>query len=214
LKVLPEVIVYDVDLTLSLPIALTVTSGLNAIAHAVEALYARDANPVTSLLAEQGIAALAQALPGIVADPADKGARAHALFGAWACGVCLGTVGMALHHKLCHVLGGSFHLPHSETHAVMLPSTLAYNACSAVSAMSCIARALRSSEAVDGMWRLARGLGAPASRREIGMRETDLDKAAAIAIANPYWNPRAIEQSAIRELLALAFHGRTPGLNP
>ena len=111
LKVLPEVIVYDVELTYGLPPAISLVSGINAIAHAVEALYAQDANPVTSSLAEQGIAALARALPAIPSDPADPNARADALFGAWVCGACLGTVGMSLHHKLCHVLGGSFGPP-------------------------------------------------------------------------------------------------------
>src|SRR5262245_41396051 len=115
LKVLPEVIVYDVDLTMSLSPALTATSGMNAIAHAVEALYAQDRNPVTSLMAEEGIRALARALPAITADPRDAEARSDALYGAWLCGTCLNAVGMALHHKLCHTLGGSFDLPHAET---------------------------------------------------------------------------------------------------
>jgi alcohol dehydrogenase class IV len=110
-KVLPRVILYDVDLTLGMPVPLSAVSGMNAMAHAVEALYAKDGNPVTSMLAEQGIAALAGALPIIAADSQNLVARSDALFGAWACGNCLGTVGMALHHKLCHTLGGSFDLP-------------------------------------------------------------------------------------------------------
>ena len=124
-KVLPEVIVYDVDLTLTLPASLSATSGINAIAHAVEALYAKEANPVVSMLATAGIAALARALPRIAADLRDLDARSDALYGAWACGTCLGSVGMALHHKLCHVLGGTFDLPHAETHAVVLPHAVA-----------------------------------------------------------------------------------------
>lgn len=113
-RILPEVIVYDVDLTLSLPLDLTVTSGFNAIAHAAEALYARDGNSLTSLLAEDGIRAINGALPRIFRNSGDEAARSDALYGAWACGTCLGTVGMALHHKLCHVLGGTFDLPHAE----------------------------------------------------------------------------------------------------
>ena len=128
LRVLPEVIVYDVDLTLTLPQGLTTTSGMNAMAHAVEALYAEDANPVISLLAEQAIGILAQALRRITQNPQDREARADALYGAWACGTCLGSVGMALHHKLCHVLGGSFGLPHAETYTVVLPHAVAFNA--------------------------------------------------------------------------------------
>src|SRR5260370_13605364 len=141
-KVLPESIIYDVDLTLGLPARLSVVSGLNAIAHAVEALYAKDANPVTSMLAERGIAAIAHALPRIVRDGRDVSARSDALFGAWASGNCLGTVGMSLHHKLCHVLGASFHLPHAETHAVILPHAAAYNAAAAAVALERVSRVL------------------------------------------------------------------------
>jgi len=125
MNVLPEVIVYDVDLTLTLPPGLTAASGLNAIAHAVDTLYARDVKPVTSALAEEAVAELADALPGIVAAPANRAARADALYGAWLCGICLRSVGMVLHRKLCHTLGGAFDLPHAETHAVVLPHAVA-----------------------------------------------------------------------------------------
>ena len=124
-KVLPETVIYDVDLTLTMPSSLSATSGLNAIAHAVEALYARDRNPVVSLMAEEGIRNLARALPKIKADTGDIEARTEALYGAWLCGSCLGAVGMALHHKLCHTLGGAFNLPHAETHAAILPHAVA-----------------------------------------------------------------------------------------
>jgi maleylacetate reductase len=210
MKVLPEVIVYDVELTYGLPPAMSLVSGINAIAHAVEALYAKDGNPVTSSLAEQGIAALGRALPLIVADPADRDARADALFGAWASGSCLGTVGMSLHHKLCHVLGGSFGLPHAETHTVILPHAVAYNAPAAPAAIVRAARALGADHAAQALFDLASENGAPTSLREIGMRESDLDEAAAAAVASPYWNPRPIERDAIRTLLDDAFNGRRP----
>ncbi len=209
-KVLPEVIVYDVDLTLTLPPGLSATSGLNAIAHAVEALYAEEANPVTAMLAEAGIAALARALPRIVADPRDRDARSDALYGAWACGTCLGSVGMALHHKLCHVLGGSFDLPHAETHAVVLPHAVAYNAPAAPAAMASIARAIVVADAAGGLFDLARRLGAPGSLREIGMPESGLDEAADLASASPYWNPRPVDRAGLRALLDAAWHGRRP----
>jgi maleylacetate reductase len=210
LKVLPEVIVYDVDLTMTLPSGLSATSGMNAIAHAVEALYARDANPVIDGLAEQGIASLARALPRIVRDPADREARSDALFGAWACGTCLGAVGMALHHKLCHVLGGSFDLPHAETHTVILPHAAAYNAAAAPEAMARVARALGADDAAQGLFDLAAALGAPTALADIGMPEEDLDRAVNLAVADPYWNPAPIERGAIRALLDEAFHGRRP----
>ena len=106
-------------------------SGINAIAHAAEALYSPDSNPVTSLLAEEGIAAFGRALPSIRQKRDDLDARADALYGTWLCGTALGNVGMGLHHKLCHTLGGSFNLPHAETHTIVLPHALAYNAAAA-----------------------------------------------------------------------------------
>jgi alcohol dehydrogenase class IV len=210
LKVLPKTIVYDVDLTLGMPAHLSFVSGMNAMAHAVEALYAKDGNPVTSLLAEQGIAALARALPLIVGDTQHREARSDALFGAWACGNCLGTVGMALHHKLCHTLGGSFDLPHAETHTVILPHVAAFNADAAPAALARVARALGADYAGRGLFDLASRLGAPTSLKAIGMSESDLDKAADIATSAPYWNPRPVDKQAIRALLDDAFHGRRP----
>jgi len=206
----PGTVIYDVDLTVGLPIGTSVTSGMNAIAHAVEALYARDANPVTSLMAEEGIRALASALPVIKADSRNTDARAAALYGAWLCGICLGTVGMALHHKLCHTLGGSFDLPHAETHTVILPYAMAYNAAAAPEAMQRIARALNSETAAGGLWSLSRQLDAPASLAAIGMPETGIARAAEIAMQNPYWNPRPLEQAVILQLLRRAQAGQHP----
>lgn len=211
LKVLPEVILYDVDLTLSLPPQITVTSGLNAIAHAVEALYAKDANPLISQLAEQGIAALAGALPRIHENPEDAEARSDALFGAWACGVCLGAVGMSIHHKLCHTLGGSFNLPHAETHSVVLPHATAYNASATPEAMVRICRALGvPGDAPGALHDLATRLGAPTRLGQIGLKEEDLPRAVEIACSAPYWNPRPIEANGISQLLNNAFFGRRP----
>ena len=210
MKVLPEVILYDVELTLTLPVGLSVTSGMNAIAHAVEALYAHDANPITSLMAEEAVRALAQALPVIVKDPKNGAARADALYGAWLCGICLGTVGMALHHKLCHTLGGTFDLPHAETHTVVLPHAAAYNAPATPEAMAKLARALGAADPVRGLYDLEVALGAPTSLKQLGMPENGLDKAADLALANPYWNPRPLERSAIRALLENAWAGRPP----
>lgn len=210
LKVLPELIIYDVELTLTLPPGLSATSGLNAIAHAVEALYAQDANPVTSTFAEQGIATLARSLPNILRNPNNRDARADALFGAWVCGICLGTVGMAMHHKLCHTLGGSFDLPHAETHTVVLPHAVAYNQLAAPEAMKRIALALGVENAAEGLFDLAQSLGAPTSLKELGMPEKGLDRAAELATSAPYWNPRPIDREGLRVLLDNAYYGRRP----
>lgn len=207
-RVLPRTVVYDPELTLALPLDLSVTSGLNAIAHACEGLYAEDANPIISLMAEEGIRALAAALPRLVASPHDLDARGDALHGAWLCGAVLGHVGMGLHHKLCHTLGGSFNLPHAATHTVVLPYALAYNAAAAPAAMAAIARALGTTEPPPRAIRaLATALGAPTSLQSIGMPESGLDRVADLAVSKPYPNPRALERAALRELLQHAWEG-------
>jgi maleylacetate reductase len=202
-KIQPESVIYDPDLLDTLPDKFAATSGMNAIAHAVEGLYAVDGNPVVSLMAEEGIRALAAALP--------KGKAGHdeALYGAWLCGTVLGSAAMALHHKLCHVLGGTFDLPHAETHTVILPHATSYNS-NSEEAMTRIARALQATDAAQGLYDLAKKLGAPLALKDIGMPESGLDKAADIAVANPYPNPRKLERKAIRQLLDDAFFGRRP----
>ena len=213
LRVLPRTVVYDPSLTLTLPPSISAVSGVNAIAHAVEALYAEDANPVISLMAQESIRALGAALPAIVRKPDDADARSRALYGAWLAGTCLGAVGMALHHKLCHTLGGTFNLPHAQTHAAMLPHTAHYNHEAASDALALVAQALggqHASEAGPLLYELNRTLGIPVSLAEIGMPEAGLDEAAELACRNPYANPRAIERDAIRALLQRAWQGKAP----
>jgi maleylacetate reductase len=209
-RVLPKTVIYDPELTLTLPVDLSITSGMNAMAHAVEGLYARDANPVMNLFAEEGIRSLAQGLPAIRDHAGDLEARTLALYGAWLCGSVLGSVGMSLHHKLCHTLGGSFNLPHAPTHAVVLPHALAYNAPAVPEAARRIARALGAPDAAQGVYDLAQATNAPLSLREIGFAAADLDRAAELASANPYWNPRPVDRAAIRALLQDAFDGVRP----
>jgi alcohol dehydrogenase class IV len=209
-KVRPEIVIYDVDLTMTMPPRLSATSGMNAIAHAVEALYAKDGNPVITLMAEEAIRAFAGALPAIVDDPADREARNGAQYGAWLCGICLNAVSMALHHKLCHVLGGSFDLPHAETHTIVLPHATAYNAPAAPEAMARLANALGADNAADGLYDLNHRLGVPMALKEIGMPEEGIDAAARAAVSNPYWNPRPLEEDKLRDLIAAAYHGRQP----
>jgi maleylacetate reductase len=209
-RVLPKTVIYDPELTLTLPVELSIVSGINAIAHAAEGLYARDTNPVMSLIAEEGIRAMAQGLRGVFKQTNQTEARSQALYGAWLCGTVLGGVGMALHHKLCHTLGGTFNLPHAQTHTVILPHVLAYNAGAAPLAMCQIAKALGARDAATGAYELALSNGAPVALRDIGMSSSDLDRAADIACANPYWNPRPVERAALRALLQDAFDGVPP----
>jgi maleylacetate reductase len=213
-RVLPKTVIYDALLTLDLPPQVTGPSGMNAIAHCVEGLYAPNANPLTSLLAAEGIRTLSRSLVRCNLNPHDLEARTEALYGAWLAGVVLGSVGMGLHHKLCHVLGGSFNLPHAETHSIVLPHAAAYNAAAAPAAMRAIADALPVSGAAEvpgALYDLALMLGAPVALRDIGLKESDLDQAAEIACAAPYPNPRQMERVAVRRVLEQAFHGVRPG---
>ncbi|KAL4784590.1 hypothetical protein BJX76DRAFT_347715 [Aspergillus varians] len=202
-KILPGTVIYDVDLTMTLPPATSATSGVNAIAHAVEALYARNTNPVINLMALEGIRTLASALPEIVENPDSQSARSLAQYGAWLCGTCLGSVGMAIHHKLCHALGGSFNLPHAETHTAVLPHAISYNAPNIPEAMKKLAEVLPESngDAIHGLNVLLTKLKVKQGVKVFGMKEEDIDKAADIAVGNPYWNPREIERAPIRELI-------------
>lgn len=208
-RILPEIVIYDPILTHRLPVSMSVTSGLNAMAHAVEGLYARDRNPISTLMALEGLRAFSSSLPKIVAAPDDADARNEALYGTWLCGTVLGTVGMALHHKICHTLGGSFDTPHAETHAVMLPHTAAFNAKAAAAELAPAAKLFADSIGA-GLWDFAKSIGAPLSLKEFGLTEADLDRAASIAVENPYWNPRPIDRDLIRALLQEAWDGRRP----
>ncbi|QRD90286.1 maleylacetate reductase [Aspergillus flavus] len=196
-KILPGTVIYDVDLTMTLPPAMSATSGVNAIAHAVEALYARNTNPVINLMAAEGTRALASALPEIVENPTSQSARASALYGAWLCGTCLGSV------------GGSFNLPHAETHTAVLPHAISYNAPKIPEAMKKLAEALPDSngDAVQGLNALLSKLQVKRGLKDFGMKEEDIDKAADIAVSNPYWNPREIERAPIRELIRRVWAG-------
>ncbi|KAJ9363502.1 hypothetical protein DTO280E4_2484 [Paecilomyces variotii] len=208
-KILPGTVIYDVDLTMTLPASMSATSGVNAIAHAVEALYARNTNPIINLMAIEGTRALASSLPQIVQDPSSTEARSSALYGAWLCGTCLGSVGMSIHHKLCHTLGGSFNLPHAETHTAVLPHAISYNAPKIPEAMKKLAEALPESngDAIHGLNVLLEKLQVKRGLKDYGMKEEDIDKAADIAVSNPYWNPREIERAPIRELIRRVWAG-------
>jgi alcohol dehydrogenase class IV len=209
-RVLPRTVVYDPSLTVTLPPGLSATSGINAIAHCVEGLYAENANPVMNLFAAEGIRALSRSLPVVVREPGNLEARSDTVYGAWLAGAVLGSVGMALHHKLCHTLGGAFNLPHAEVHTVILPYAVAYNREAAPEAMRTAAAALGADDPARGLYDLAASLGAPLSLRELGMPRTGLDRAARLATENPYYNPRPVTYEDLRTLLEQAFEGRPP----
>ncbi|MER6978539.1 maleylacetate reductase [Streptomyces carpinensis] len=213
-EALLDTVVYDVDLTLTLPVATSVVSGINAMAHAVEALYAQDRDPVAFLMAGEAIDSLTRSLPVITRRPDDREARADALYGAWLAGTCLGAVGMALHHKVCHVLGGTFGLPHAETHSVVLPHVVAYNGPAAPEAVARMAQALPGDDPASGLFDFAGRLGAPRALRDLGMPESGITQAAELIVRDGYWNPRPVDRTAVRAFLTRAWAGEAPWTSP
>lgn len=208
--VLPRTVVYDPALTVGLPVDVSAASGMNAAAHCVEALYAADGSPVTAVLAEEGLRALVSALPRVVADPANLDARGDALYGAWLAGSVLGIAGMGVHHKVCHVLGGSYDLPHGGVHSAVLPYATAFNAPYVAEAMVRAGRALGSADPAGALWDLAASIGAPTSLAAVGFRRADADEAAALVAAAAPDNPRPVDAGGVRELLLAAYDGHRP----
>jgi alcohol dehydrogenase class IV len=201
--VLPRVVVYDPELTASLPREMAVASGLNAMAHGVEAQWAPGRNPVSSAVAGEGIAALTSGLRKD--DPTDL------LRGAWLTAAAFAVTGSGLHHKLCHVLGG-MGLPHARTHAVVLPHVLAFNAPGAPEAAARVARAMGVDDPVRGLRALADELGVPRGLRELGLREDQIDEVVALTEpAVPADNPVPVGDGALRRLLQAAWTGDGDG---
>lgn len=209
-RVQPAVILYDAELVRALPLPITVASAMNAIAHAAEGLYARDRNPIATLLAIEGMKAFRTALPKVCDNPQDLDARGETLYGAWLCGTVLAQVGMALHHKLSHVLGGSFGLPHAETHAILLPHTIAYNAAAVPELLQPVAEVFDGDSPGKALHDFARRINAPNALRDIGMKENDITTAAEVALRSPYWNPRELDLPGITALLRTAWAGDAP----
>ncbi len=215
-RVLPRTVVYDPELSVSLPVQISAASGMNAIAHLVEGLYAPGVSPISFLQAEEGVRALASSLPRVVADPTDLVARGDALYGAWLAGWTLGTTGMGVHHKICHTLGGTYDLPHAPSHSAVIAYATAFNAEHAPAAMAGIVRALNAggipcTDAAQGVWDLARAIDAPTSLAEIGFRAEDVDEAAGIVASARPTNPRPVDVEGVRGLLAAALSGERPG---
>jgi len=209
-RVLPRTVVYDATLTLSLPADLSVASGLNAVAHCVDSLWAPRADPINAALAAEGIRTLAAGLPRIVDDPAGLPGREETLLGAYLSAVAFASAGSGLHHKICHVLGG-MGLPHAPTHAVVLPYVLALNAPAAPAAADRIARALGSDTALDGLQALRRRLDAPRALRDHGFDEAEIPAAVeAIRPVVPDTNPVAVTAADLHRLLHDAWEGADP----
>jgi alcohol dehydrogenase class IV len=212
--VLPRVVVYDPELTYSLPAFITGPSAINAMAHCVEAFYAPGANPITSLISEEGIRALAAGTPAAVEYPEDPEARSLTLYGAYLAGASLAAAGAGLHHKICHVLGGAYDLPHADMHTVVLPHAFAFNEPAMPEIAGRIRRALgggTGGSAAGGLYELNERIGAPKALGDLGMREEDLDEAVALCTEKaPAENPRPIDEAGVRGIIEGAFYGVRP----
>ena len=208
--VVPTLTIYDPELTLTMPPAFAAASGMNAMAQAVANAAAQDTNPISAALALEGIRALAHSLPLIISDPGNLDARAEALYGASQAGAALGTGTTGLHHRLCHTFGGTFNTPHAETHTILLPHSVAYNSGARPEATQRIAEALGVNDAATGLFELARKLGAPIALKDIGIKQTDLDEAAAVTVEKPINNPEPVTRARVRALLENAWHGHPP----
>ncbi|MCC2033185.1 maleylacetate reductase [Microbacterium allomyrinae] len=209
-RVLPGAVVYDAELTLSLPVELSVTSGLNGVAHCVDSLWAPRADPINAALAAEGIRALATGLRGVVADPGGLAGREQAQFGAYLAAVAFASAGSGLHHKICHVLGGTYDLPHAQTHAIVLPYVTAFNVGAAPAAERAIARALDASDAVEGLDALRDDVGAPSALRDLGFDPDRIREAAEIILPQvPASNPRPVDLDSLQLLLGAAADGRS-----
>lgn len=210
-RVLPFTVVYDAELTLSLPVGESVASGLNALAHCVDSLWAPRADPINTALATEGIRTLATGLPVVVDDPRDIGAREQVLYGAYLSAVAFASAGAGIHHRICHVLGGTYNLPHARTHAVVLPHVLALNAASAPAATARVAQALGGTDAAESLGRLCARLGAPTALKDLGLAEDVLDEATDLVLAAvPPSNPRPVTRGDLRALLRSAWAGPPP----
>jgi maleylacetate reductase len=212
LGVLPKVVVYDPELTLGLPTEVTGPSAFNALAHCVEALYAPGCNPVTSALALEGVRAIHRSLPAVMEQPSDLDGRSDLLYGAYLAGVALGATGTGLHHKLCHVLGGTFNLVHADTHSVILPHAVAFNRDALPDEMARLSEALGvpGGDPAGALWDLAVASHVPTSLADLGLIAGDLPEAARRAAAEITENPAPVDEAALLGLLQRAFAGERP----
>jgi maleylacetate reductase len=212
-SVLPVTVIYDAGLTLSLPGRLSVASGLNALAHCIDSMWAPRADPINQALSAEGIRALASGLPLIKANPQDLAGREQALYGAYLSAVAFASAGSGMHHKICHVLGGAYNMPHAETHATVLPYVLAFNAQHAPAAAARIAAALGADDAVRGLNSLREALDAPTALKDYGLAEENIPEAVRLIVpAIPGSNPRPVTAENLEELLRAAWAGTAPGL--
>jgi alcohol dehydrogenase class IV len=209
-KALARTVIYDPELTLGLPGHETAATGMNSLAHCVEALYPAEPNPVARLIALEGIRALFEGLPASVARPGDLSARSRALYGGFIGGLLVQLVGIGLHHKICHVLGGRFGAPHGESNSVMLAQVVAFNAPFMPAVIADLRDATGDANPARAIFDLARNMGAPVGLEQLGIDPAGLAAAAGDVVAQTASNPRPLDAASVLALLQDAWHGRRP----
>ena len=208
--VLPKTTIYDPELTLSLPYLVSVNSGMNAIAHAVEALYSPEVTSEIKAAALDGIRIFAAGLRGIRENINNLNARTDLLRGSMLCGFALNNSTMGIHHKICHTLGGMFDLPHAPMHSAVLPWAVQYNQDFATTQLNEVAEVLSARSAAEGLWDLANEVGAQTSLQELGYPLEKSEEVATVISSAKYVNPRPFNHDGILELLSNAYKGSRP----
>ncbi len=220
-KITPKLVMYDPLLTLHLPPEITASTGINALAHCIEALYSITRNPLSTSMALSGVRSIYNALPCCYVDGNDLEARTEMLVGAFLAGSALSHVSMALHHGLCHILGGTAGVPHGVANSIILPHAVRFNIdatapqlAQAAEAMgvgrntsaSSIDDAVVAEEVVERIYTLIGQMKLPQHLRDVGVKETDLPNLAQLALQSRavQSNPKPITNAAQIEVVLRA----------
>jgi maleylacetate reductase len=205
---LPATAIYDPELTLDLPPAISAASGMNAMAHAVESLYGIDTNPVVQAMAEKAVRLLGASLPRVIENPRDIEARTDALYAAWLAANFRAQVG--LEHAIAQRVRQWFNLDHARTHAVATPYAVGFNAAAAPDAMTRIARALGAKDAARGLYDLNVKLGLPTGLRDLGLKEADIGRAVEVVAAVKIAHPKTVSMADLLNVISQAYAGAPP----
>jgi maleylacetate reductase len=212
--VTPKLVLYDPELTLALPPALTASTGINALAHCMEALYSKTRTPISTAAAVHGVRHIIGALLNCYLDGKDLEARTQMLLGSHLAGFSLASASMGLHHGLCHVLGGTANVPHGIANAIILPHAIRFNADATATQLIPAAEAIGVpvnrvnpmvvvEALVQKIFYLIGKMTLPQRLRDAGVAESDLSRLAQIAFQNRTVqnNPNPITEPAQIETL-------------
>lgn len=210
LNMLAATIIYDPELTLSLPIPTSASSAMNALAHCIDAIYVPTVDPIIALAAAEGARVVVNAIRNVVTNPHDIVARSQMLYGAYLSGAAL-TGGFALQHGLAHTLGGSFGVAHGLSHAIILPHIAAYNARFAPAKMETLAMAMAVPDVGNAIFELLIELCLPTSLAEVGIRPADVSDIARITVETDNGlNPGPVTMEAVSSIIEDALRGNRP----